>query len=64
MRCPTCKIRDLVVIKMRLGADPIVLRTCSSCGWRDWEGLDGTLGLDALLDLARPCRPRSVAVST
>jgi hypothetical protein len=52
MRCPTCQIRDLVIIKMKLGTEPVMLRTCSPCNWRDWEGLDGTLGLDALLELA------------
>jgi hypothetical protein len=52
MRCPTCQIRDLVIIKMKLGTEPVMLRTCSSCNWRDWEGLDGTLDLSALLELA------------
>jgi hypothetical protein len=53
MRCPTCKIRDLVVIKMKVGTEPVILRTCSSCNWRDWEGLDGTIALDTVLALVR-----------
>jgi hypothetical protein len=52
MKCPTCRIRDLVVIKMKVGSEPVMLRTCSFCNWRDWEGLDGTMPLNALLELA------------
>jgi hypothetical protein len=52
MKCPHCKIHE-IVIKMRLGDEPVVLHACSSCDRRDWEGLDGTLALDKVLDLAR-----------
>jgi hypothetical protein len=51
MKCPSCKIHDLVVITLRLGAEPVVLRSCSSCNRRDWEGLDGPMPLRTVLDL-------------
>ena len=51
MKCPNCKIHDLVIIKMKIGTEPVVLRTCSSCGRRDWEGLDGSMPLGSVLEL-------------
>jgi hypothetical protein len=51
MKCPNCKIHDLVVIRMKIRAEPVVLRTCSSCGCRDWEGLDGSMPLRSVLAL-------------
>ncbi len=52
MKCPSCKLHDLVVITMKLGTERVVLRSCSSCDLRSWEGLDGSLRLDSVLDLA------------
>lgn len=51
MKCPSCRTRELVVITMKVGAEQIVLRTCSSCDLRYWEGLDGQLPLDSVLAL-------------
>ena len=51
MKCPTCRIHDLVVIEMKVGSEPVVLRSCSSCNLRDWEGLDGAMPLGAILGL-------------
>ncbi len=36
---------------MRIGAEPVVLRSCSACDLRSWEGLDGNLPLGAVLEL-------------
>jgi transcriptional regulator NrdR family protein len=52
MKCPACRTRDLVVIKLRLGGEQVVLRSCSSCDLRSWEGLDGELRLSSVLELA------------
>jgi hypothetical protein len=52
MKCPTCRIHDLVEIKIRLCAEQVVLRSCSSCDLRSWEGLDGEMGLRSVLALA------------
>ncbi len=51
MKCPSCRTRELVVITMKVGAEQVSLRTCSACDLRYWEGLDGQLGLDAVLAL-------------
>jgi transcriptional regulator NrdR family protein len=52
MKCPTCRTHELIVITMRIGAEPIVLRSCSSCDLRSWEGLDGSLPLTSVLEMA------------
>jgi hypothetical protein len=52
MICPSCQRRHLVVIHMRVGDEPVTLRTCSYCDGRWWESLDGRLSLNAVLDLA------------
>lgn len=51
MKCPACKTHDLVVITLRLRGEELVLRSCSDCDLRAWEGLDGALPLDSVLDL-------------
>ena len=51
MKCPSCRTRELVVIAMKVAAEQISLRTCSSCDLRYWEGLDGQLPLDSVLAL-------------
>ena len=51
VKCPNCKIHDLVVITMNLGPERVVMRSCSACDLRSWEGLDGTLALDSVLDI-------------
>jgi len=52
MKCPVCRTHDLVVIRMKVRGETVVLRTCSACDLRSWEGLDGELGLDSVLGLA------------
>jgi transcription elongation factor Elf1 len=53
MKCPSCRTRELVVINMVVKGEPITFRSCSSCDRRWWEGLDGPVELDAVLDQAR-----------
>ena len=52
MKCPACKTHDLVVITMKMRAEQVVLGSCSFCDLRSWEGLDGALPIDSVLDLA------------
>jgi hypothetical protein len=52
VKCPLCRVRNLVSIELTIRDEPVVLRSCSHCELRSWEGLDGRLGLDAVLDLA------------
>ena len=50
--CPRCKTRQLVVIEMAVAGAPVSLRSCSACEVRWWQGGEGRLALDGLLDLA------------
>lgn len=52
MKCPSCRTRDLVEITITLASEPVVLRSCSTCELRSWEGLDGTMRLGDVLTLA------------
>lgn len=52
MKCPNCRTRDLVVIEMRLRGERVVLRSCSGCDLRSWEGLEGEIALGAILSMA------------
>ena len=52
MKCPTCRTRQLVVIDLRVGGEPVTLHTCSHCDRRWWHGMDGSLTLASVLELA------------
>ncbi len=52
MRCPTCRTRHLVVIEIRVSGEPITMHSCSYCDQRWWQGMDGSLTLTSVLDLA------------
>jgi transcriptional regulator NrdR family protein len=52
MKCPSCRTRQLVVIQIRVAGDRIELLSCSHCDQRWWQGIDGTLSLATVLDLA------------
>jgi hypothetical protein len=51
MKCPSCRTRELVVIELRVGGEPVTLRSCSHCDRRWWQNLDGSLSLTSVLDL-------------
>jgi len=50
--CPSCRRRQLVVIHLEVGGEPVALHSCSSCDRRWWESLDGSLSLVDVLELA------------
>jgi transcriptional regulator NrdR family protein len=52
MKCPECRTHDLMVIEMRVAGEPVTLRSCSSCGRRWWDGMEGPLDLPSILALA------------
>lgn len=35
-----------------MGAEPITMYSCSYCDRRWWQGMDGSLSLDSVLDIA------------
>jgi hypothetical protein len=52
MKCPACRTRQLVVIQMQVGPEPVSLHSCSHCDRRWWQGVDGSMSLKSVLDLA------------
>ena len=52
MQCPKCESRQMVEIALSVGGQRVTLRSCSSCDLRWWEGYEGKLPLERLLDLA------------
>jgi hypothetical protein len=56
MICTGCAKASLVAIRMRIGGREVVFRRCSRCEANVWEGEDGVLTLEGVLDLARSAR--------
>lgn len=52
MKCPECRIRELVVIELQIGVDPVTMASCSHCDRRWWQGMEGSLALDSVLEMA------------
>jgi hypothetical protein len=52
MKCPMCRIRQLVVITLQVSGEPITLHSCSHCDRRWWQSMDGSLTLTSVLELA------------
>ncbi len=52
MKCPNCRIKELVVIEMTVGGEQVRLHSCSGCDLRWWETSEGTTSLAGVLDLA------------
>jgi hypothetical protein len=58
MKCPKCKSRQLVEIELSIAGEQVVLKSCSACDVRWWEGDGASLPLSSLLDLAATTRRR------
>ena len=56
MKCPRCRSRQLVEIALFIAGEHVVLRSCSACDVRWWEGDGARLPLPNLLDLAATTR--------
>lgn len=52
VKCPVCRIRQLVVIEIRVAGEPLSLHSCSHCDRRWWQGIDGLVPLGSVLELA------------
>ena len=56
MICAVCGRSETVSIRMRVGGEEITFRRCARCEANAWEGEDGRLSLDRVLELARTAR--------
>ena len=56
MMCAVCGQSETVSIRMRVGGEDITFRRCARCEANAWEGEDGRLTLDRVLELARTPR--------
>jgi hypothetical protein len=56
MICAACGNCETVSIRMRVGGEEITFRRCAKCEANAWEGEDGRLSLDRVLELAREAR--------
>lgn len=52
MKCPVCRMRKLVVIEIQVGGDPLTMASCSHCDRRWWQGMEGSLTLGSVLEMA------------
>jgi hypothetical protein len=56
MICAVCGQSETVSIRMRVGGEEITFRRCARCEANAWEGEEGLLSLDRVLELARASR--------
>ena len=59
MICAVCGQSETVSIRMKVGGEEITFRRCARCEANAWEGEEGRLSLDRVLELARDTRERS-----
>ena len=52
MSCPVCRTRRVVEIGVHLGDTDVVLRSCSACDTRWWQGNGETIDLPEVIELA------------
>ena len=53
MSCPVCKAGQIVQIAVELGAERMVLHSCSHCDSRWWDDAEGNrMSLEQVLTLA------------
>lgn len=56
MQCPQCRDGKLVEISLRLAERQVIMRSCSHCETRWWDGDGERLGLGGVLQLAGSAR--------
>jgi hypothetical protein len=59
MICAACGQSETVSIRMRVGGEEITFRRCARCEANAWEGEEGRVSLDHVLELARALRSDS-----
>jgi hypothetical protein len=47
--CPRCRFRTLVAIDVTVAGEQLVMRCCSACNVRFWEGPAGRVSLSEVL---------------
>lgn len=52
MHCERCGSENLITIQLDLSDEALTLHRCSNCDIRVWEGRDGEVGLEHVLELA------------
>jgi hypothetical protein len=52
MKCPRCRVSELVVIQMQLAGELIALNACSKCDLRWWQKDADAIPLAQVLALA------------
>ena len=50
MPCPRCTFRTMVAIDVIVSGEPMIMRSCSACNERWWEGPSGRVPLALVLD--------------
>lgn len=56
MACTGCAQDTVVTIRMRIAGEEITFRRCAKCEANVWEGGEGRISLEEVLDLARVAR--------
>jgi transcription elongation factor Elf1 len=54
MPCPVCRDKQLVEITLHAGSRTLILRSCSSCETKWWESEGREVGLENVLEAAKP----------
>lgn len=57
MLCTGCAQESTIIaIRMRIGGEEVTFCRCALCESNVWEGQEGKISLDRVLDLARTAR--------
>jgi uncharacterized protein with PIN domain len=56
MRCRRCPNPELVEITLNVGEEALTMYRCTRCDAKVWNGSDGHVSLERVLDLARSSR--------
>ena len=56
MRCSNCAHHDLVSITLTIADEPVAFFRCPRCDARTWEGREGAMSREVVLELVRSSR--------